>query len=243
MTSLIQDYTGQQLVDGALNRLGGLSNAIDPNDMLDFINEGKNELWSYLKGVREDYFGKSSQSADSSLDTYFANLTSTTREYNLPRSCREIKALECTTSGYESLMFRHRDMSDPEYQSARLASNENVSGSSNDQSSVIYWDIFGEQIVFAGYPPTTLAVTLRYIAAIADIELDEQVTSFLFPYFGRLKTYGAMRATLGARDFQAFENWREQWRSSLLSTVAAASSRQIADAKFAEGFMEDQGMD
>jgi hypothetical protein len=239
MPSQIQNYTGQQLVDGALARLGGLSNAVDPADMLDFINEGKNELWAYLKGVRQDYFGRSSQSATSTNDDYFPALSTAVREYDLPKECREIKAIECTTDGYEGMKFAHRDMSSPEWQDSRTASNEN-SGSADDYTHTIYWDIFGEQLVFASYPPAALAITLRYIRALPDIELNEPIESFLFPYFGKLKTYGAMRGTLGVRDFQGFQEWREQWRQSLLSAVSGASSRQIVEARYAEGFMEGE---
>lgn len=237
----VQDYTGGELVDGALARLGGYANAIDPVDMLEFINEGKNELWGYLKGVRADYFGRFSQRVTATDDDYFPDLVPGTREYELPPACREVKTIEVTTPGYETVQFEHADMSSPQFKDARQEANAAGSSSGGTGGPVVYyWDVFGTQFVMAQYPETTMAVKLGFIEAIPDIELSEQVAKILFPFLSKLKTYGAKRASLGLRDMSLFEAWRQQWKEDLQSTLTAAATRQIADSQFAEEFLPDE---
>lgn len=239
--SPVQNLTGQELVNGALSRLGGYANAIPPEDMLDFINEGKNELWSYLKGLRADYFGAFSQSTTSTDDDYFPNLTPSTREYELPLACREVKTIEVLTPGYETVQFEHADMSSPQFKDARTEANASGSGAGGTGGPVVYyWDVFGTKFVLAQYPETTMAVKLGYIEAIPDIELGEAASKFLFPFLGKLKNFGAKRATLGLRDMGLFEAWKSEWKNDLQVVLAGASERQIADAQFAEEFLADE---
>ena len=235
--SNIQNFTGQELVDGALARLGGYANAVNPVTMLEYINEGKNELWVYLKGVRQDYFGKYSQSSTVTADDYFGVLSTSTREYELPPDCRELKSIEVLTSAYEGVEFAHRDMSSAEFKSARLSASE--SGPSSGAVDKFIFDQVGTKLVLAQYPDVAYNLRLWYIAAIPNIELGENAIQFLFPFLEKLKNYGAKRATQGVRDFNGFQAWREEWTKDLQAIVAGAATRDISEPRFVENFMDE----
>lgn len=234
-----QDYTGQQVVDQALSRLGGYANAVDPVDMLGFINEGKNELWSYLKGLRQDYFGKYSQNSDDAKGDYFGDLSISVREYPLPNEAREIKAIEITTPGFEQVIFSFKDMSHPMFREARLSANASGAGSGAQVDEYLY-DQIGTNLVLAQYPSQAMSARVWYIAAIPDLELDEAAVTFLFPFFQKLANFGAKRATLGLRDSVGFQNWAEEWKKDLQSVMAGAATRNIAEPVFAQEFLPDE---
>src|SRR5712664_582190 len=100
--------TGQDLLDAMRIQLGGLSNAFDTDKQLYFINEGKNEVWAVIRSLDLDYFADASQDTDTTKDDFFVDLSTTVREYSLPKNCREVRAIECTTAGFTDRIFEFR---------------------------------------------------------------------------------------------------------------------------------------
>src|SRR5438309_4037647 len=136
---------GQELLDRIKVRLGGLSNAFTPDDLLSFAEDGVQEVWAVLKSFDQEYFGEQSQSTNATdVDTYFATLDSTKREYDLPAGSREIRSIECLTSGATGIVFEQRKFDDPEFQMRRR--NSTASGATQSPlSSSYYFSVFGNK--------------------------------------------------------------------------------------------------
>lgn len=112
---------GQELIDLTNQKLGGYQNAVDPDAMLAFINEGKDAVWAALKAMNQEYFIRGTQNTDPTADAYFPVLTTDTRDYTLPADLREIKFIEVlnTDPSNQDITFEYRDITDPDYRIAR----------------------------------------------------------------------------------------------------------------------------
>lgn len=158
---------GADLLKTVTDRLLGYANVMSATAYLDFLNEAKDEVWTALKTMNQDYFGETSQNIDPTADNYFPSLVSTTRNYTLPKDFSAIRFIEPVSPGFEQIVFKFCNLESPEFQSARRSANVDKTLS----PSVEYWyTIFGkDQFIMAIWPEQTMAVTLYYIRRLHDI--------------------------------------------------------------------------
>jgi len=149
------------------DRLLGYANVINTTALLDFLNEAKDEVWTALKTMNQDYFGEISQNTDPLADNYFPDLSTTVREYTLPNDFSAIRFIEPVEPGFEQIVFKFCNLESPEFQTARRAANVDRTLT----PTVEYWyTIFGkDQFIMAIFPETPMEIKLYYIRHLHDI--------------------------------------------------------------------------
>lgn len=224
--------SGQDLLDALRINLGGLSNAFTTDKQLYFLNLGVSEVWAVIRELELDYFASASQATTPTGDDYFVDLTSAIREYDLPVNCREIRSIECTTSGFAETSFEYRAFDDPDFQAERRAAT--AIGVTSGGGDYLY-TVLGNQIVFARFPETTLRVKIWYIRAIDDIDVSG-IPDILFPFNKKIVDYAAKRAVLSSQNLEMTAAWKSEWRDSVRSLALTTGSRDTANAIFISEF-------
>ena len=159
--------TGIQLLNMINNRLLGYQGVATDRQLLEYAQEAKDEVWVVLKALQRDYFGEESQWLDPSQLNYFPTLTPSLREYQLPSNFRSIRFIEPLQQGYEQIVFKFVELDDPEFQTARRASNVDQSLS----PTVEYWyTVYGNnRFIMAVYPEANINIRLYYIRSLGDV--------------------------------------------------------------------------
>jgi hypothetical protein len=228
--------TGQDLFQMAQNNLGGYANAVQPEKLLQWLNEGKDEVWAILKANLDDFFLETTQSSDNTAANYFAPLQPGTRDYFLPSNFREIRNIECVTPGYELADFTYRKISDPEWREARKSAN--AAGAAEPNASDFLYTLLGTTgFRLAEYPPTQLDLRIDYVKWIPDFEADgTQIEAILAPFVKELANYAVKKAHLSLQDDGSFATWSQDWRASILR-IAQATPRNQSDPVFVQDFV------
>lgn len=236
-----QDLNGQAIVTLAQNNLGGLANAVTPDTLLSFINEGKDELWAILKQTNEEFFVNPTQTSDNSQNNFFAPLLTNSRQYSLPVDCRDILFIEVIgPSGYERVQFTRKPILHPEFRDARTGATAfNAQGNSTPLSGIgeYYYDVIGKNtLLLAQFPEVAFTVTLWYVRNLPEITLNGVVDEIVFPFHKKIANYAAMKVIMLKEDAAAFQEYREGWRSDIV-TVVQSAGRHSADANFVADFV------
>ena len=159
--------TGADLLRMINNRLMGYQGVATAAQLLEYANEGQDEVWVVLKTLQMDYFGEISQFLDPSQKNYFGPLIPSLREYTLPSNFRSIRFIEPLQQGYEQVKFHCVDIESPEWQTARRAANVDQSLSPTVE---YFFVIYGkDQLLLAVQPEATMNVKLYYIRNLNDI--------------------------------------------------------------------------
>ena len=237
------DLSGQALLNLAQTNLGGLSNAVTNDQLLSFINEGKDELWSILKQANENLFVVSSQATQSNNPYYFPALSLTVREYTLPFDVRDILFIEVTgPSGYERVKFTRKAMTHPDFRDARTGATAfNAQGGSSPLTGVgeYFYDVVGKStIVLAQYPEVAFTLIIWFIRTLPDITLGSTtgtIDEILFPFHKKIVDYAVMKIML-REEQDNFAAWKSQWRDDVIGTVQGVG-RKSADPIFTADFI------
>lgn len=224
--------TGQDLIDSLRIRLGGLANAFTVDKYLSLLNDGVAEVWSVVRSLDLDYFAAFSQPTTSADDNYFVDLTSTVREYDLPKNCRELRAIECLTVGFEDKRFEFRRFDDPEFQSVRRVS---TAGGSGTAATYVY-TVFGNQFMLAQFPEATLRLKLWYIKSIDEIDINT-IPDILFPFNKKIVDYAAERATLSSQNESMSQAWMIEWKDDVKTLAMSTGSRSSTNATFVSDYL------
>lgn len=228
--------SGQSLIDLLRINLGGLSNAWTVDQLLAFLNNGKDEVWSIVKSMEFDYFTDATQDTDSTQDDFLVDLNPTTREYALPKNLREIRFVEALTVGFQTRRYVYRDISHVDFRNARLESDSLGSNSGLQEfSSKIFYTVFGNQLIFADYPDSNIQLKIWYIAAIDDIGVGD-VPAILFPFSRKIVDYAAKKASLSAQNMEMLAGWKDDWAESVRTIALSVGPRSQSDAQFVEDF-------
>jgi hypothetical protein len=232
---------GSTLISELDTRLGGLANAFETDEKFDFINSGIGAVWAVLKSLGQDYFVDDTQATTSTDDDYFAALNTTTREYSLPTKVREIRLIECTTSGYEHLKFEQRGMSDPDFVTARNYGTAQGAGSGTPLTRIYYYAVLGRRtIMFAQYPEVALTIKIWAVAALDDIdEATDELTEIMHPFWRGIVDYAAKLANLSVQNLAMDYAWRQQWQETVKQVVMSAAPRASTNAVFIQDFYGD----
>lgn len=235
VVTAIPSLKGSDLIQLAQYNLGGRANAVNNQQMLSFLNEGKDEVWSSLKGLSEKYFVDQTQNTDPTKINYFPALNTTVREYSLPTDFRGLAFIEVKDSGYEFVRFIQMDMTNPIWRNERRGSTANGPGVTVTSASY-YYDIIGmNTLIMAEFPEINFNLKLWYLHAIPDIQASTVLSDIVFPFTKKIVDYACMKIMLRA-DYNAFAAWKEQWRSDLI-TMMQGATRDQADPQFAQDFM------
>ena len=231
--------SGQDILDDLRIQLGVLSNAFTTDQLLNFINKGTSEVYSVLKSLDLDYFTDVTQTADSTKEDYGLLINPTTREYDLPANSRELRAIECTTSGFETRVFTFKGINDPDFQEARREAT--AFGPAGNSSTLFvfdeyYYTIFGNQIMFAQYPEDSLTLRIWYVSSIDAVTIDS-FPSILYPYSVKIVDYATQRAILASQNLDLAAGWLQEWKESVKTLAISGSSRSSTNAIFITDYL------
>ena len=231
--------SGQEIVDRIRVRLGSLSNAFSVEELLSFAEEGTQEVWGVLKSFDQEYFGVPSQDNDtSSTEDFFADLSTTKREYDLPPGCRELRGIEVLTPGYESLTFGYRTFDNPEFVAIRKNSTASGAGSGPYFNDFLYpnkeylYAVFGNQMVLAQYPETALNIRLWYIKGLGFLSVNTRLSDILYPFAGKIVDFAVQKAMISTREIPMTEEWLKSWKGSVLYLAEVSSPRSSTGPQF-----------
>jgi hypothetical protein len=212
------DLSSQNLLTMVQTRLGGKANSVTSDQLLDFLNSAKDELWSILKQEQIELFTTKTQAVDSTQTTYFAPLLTNTREYTLPFDVRDILFIEVTAPiGYELVKFTRRSILHPDFRTARTSASafQNQGGSIPLVGIIEYfYDIVGKNtFVLAQFPETTFTLTIWYVRALPDFTLGAStspIDEIIFPFHKKLVDYATMLVMLRGGE-AGFAAWKTMW--------------------------------
>lgn len=237
---------GQDLVNMANDRLAGLSNGVADSALVDYLNEGKDEVWSVLKNLNDDYFTTSTQNTDSTQTNYFprdingnplanGELNTTTRSYLLPTDFREIKFIEVTTKGFEQTIFTYRNINEEDFKTARRSAS--VDPTLTPTVEYFYTILGANRFELAQYPESSFALTIWYVQTIPDFEVADTISSIVLPYSKKIVDYAVKKAMIGMQDPGQFALWVNEWKEDVKTVASTAAPRNQADAQFVEDFL------
>lgn len=238
----VLSLTGQDLVDGANAKLQGYQNAIDPDDLLKYLNEGKDHIWAVLKELEDGYFGQESEWADATQPNYFGPIDPSSREWPLPPDFRNMTAVEVVpglivpgNSGFEQAIFTYKRTNSQEWKAARRSANvDRTLGPTVEY----FYTLFGKnKFILAQYPETTLQLQLFYTRWILDFEMEDTLDEVLLPFSKKLEDFAVKRVMLGVQDQAQFDRWTMEWKESLKTVEASADPRNEADPTFVDDFI------
>jgi len=228
--------TGQDLLDLANARLLGYANAVDTDVLMSYLNEAKDEVWSVLKNLEDEYFVTSTQSTDATKVNYFGPMSTTVREYTLPVDFKEIKFIEILDKGYEQTVFTFKNITDNDFRSARRAAS--VDSTLTPSVEYFYAIVGKNQFVMAQFPEVAFQKpVLWYTRGILDFELSDQVDEIVLPYTKKIANYAVKRITLGLQDTKLWAAWKEEWKADLMTIASTAAPRNEADPEFVDDFL------
>lgn len=240
------------------DRLGGYANALNQNVILDVINEGKDEVWSILKNLNENYFQASTRYDDTTQTNYFGPITPKERNYALPLDFRAIRFIECVTPGFANVEFVLRSMNSPTFKDARRAANElsNVAG-----VTVYFYDIAQQtagtptvdeevgtnpsttkssgafQMVLAQFPETTLQLVVWYLRALPDMETDTVLDNIIAPFSKKIANFAVEKCMKILQDLQMSGAWLQTWRQDIVVIAQTGGKINQADATYVTDFI------
>jgi hypothetical protein len=237
MPTVIPALTGKAVADLVTLQLAGTGNAHDPGGYISLINVAKDKVRRVVAALREDYFVVASQTTTSGDDDYFAALSTTVREYSLPRGFLRIRFIEVLTSGYENCEFVYRPMNHPDFKGQRRNSTNN-SPSIADPTYRYYYTIVGQnKFVMAAYPAVALTLKLWFERQLPDIELEEPIPELLHPFIAAMADFVVGRLTL-MDNRESYAAWLMEWKNDLREIEAESKQRNIADPQVVTDFDE-----
>lgn len=239
MPDTLQALTGKEVLDLVTIQLGGAANAHDEDDILRLINIGKDKVRRVVSMMREDYFVVQSQSSDATKDDYFAALSTSTREYTLPRGFLRIRFVECVTTGFEYVNFIYRPMAHPDFIQQRKSST--AQGTANNLTtpfdSYVYTISGKNKLVLAAYPQAAFLLRIWFERQLPDIEISEEIPEIIQDFVGPIADFVVGRLTLkDNRD--AYVAWIKEWKDDLREIEAESKQRNIADPQVVTDFSE-----
>ncbi len=244
--SVVNSPTIVQLLASLDLELLGFKGAFSEDQKINRINKGKNELWKVLKQLKEGYFMEES-ALSGGADNEFPALTTSDREYNLPKDLAELRFIEVTDpAAYREWSFEKIGMNSPRWREARLSSTLTGAGNASRLGAGnVLFDIVGpdnagrQRMILASYLPVAMSLKLWYTRAVPDFTIPktgaETLITFLAPYIAPILTY-ATKSLLRLEDAGIAKEWEKDWFEDLRRTVSASSDRSEADIEVVEDF-------
>jgi len=209
----LDEATASYWADSQLNRI---------------LDRSKDRVWNEVKRLKDDWFLRNRTSLDGTLtiltESYAATgfeLVAGTREYTLPFDVSEVKLIEVTTSGYETVRFVHRDLASWEMRGLRELTT-------NQTPDTIYFDLVGERtLTIAPAVDTTLDLRLWYVPILDDLAADTSTLEMPHPLYMAVEEFATARALVQDRAAEAAV-W-EQMGVATVQRFMAGHRRQTQD--------------
>jgi len=230
----VTTLSGQDILDRIRVRLGSLANVFTTDQLLSFAEDGMQEVWAVIKSFDQDYFGDQSQNTDSTAeDTYFATLSTSTRDYELPQGCREVRGIQCLTSGFEYIRFFQVPFESNDFQRARRAA---TASGSNHAGGEYHFTVFGTRLVLAEFPEANVDIQLWYIKSLNKLAVDTVISDILYPFSGKIVEYAVQKATASAREAEMTVVWQQQWKQSVVTLGESTGPRASVTPMFIDDY-------
>jgi hypothetical protein len=183
-----------------------------------------------LRSLDLDYSVDQSQSTDTTQDSFIAVLDPTKREFDLPNDCREVRSIECTTGGYEGIVFEFRQLSDMTFQQMRRDASVAGAGSGNGNvwanGGKTYFTTFGANtLMFAAYPVAAITLRIWYVKATSDLTADTPLVDVLYPFSRKVVDYAVQKAMLSVRQETLSQGWMIEWKDGVKTIATTAGPR------------------
>ena len=212
-----------------------------------FLTRAADAVWMECRKLKADFFLLQRTSTDGSVTIYGDSYTTSsfaivagTTDYTLPMDLAELRRIDATTSGYESVVFRHADLATSTMRAYRAQTT-------NQDPTVIWFDVIGERTLTIA-PKCSVALDLRlwYVprtmifstagASLMDFATDTDELALPHPLYLAVEEMATMRAQLMDRDPSA-TNW-EQMAERTVRRFFGAHARQSQDPEVVEGVFE-----
>lgn len=199
-------------------------------ELVGAANEGKNQLVKIIRQARNDFFFTTTTGTISTTTTPNPSVVS------LPSDFHELKTLQVTSSGYESVDFVHLDRSDPKFRYSLQ-----MGGDFSGGGDIFYFDIMGmSDLVLAPGSDIEMALTIGYTKYVANMtvpadeptDIPEEHQDYIVNHI----VCEGLRET-GDANLTAYLLKLERQASSIMQAVGDV---QIKDAVFVRGFMEEE---
>ena len=203
------------------------------------VDRCKDRVWSEVKRLKDDYFMLNRTSLDGTLtiltESYAATsfqIVAGTREYTLPFDVSEVKLIEVTTSGYETVRFVHRDLASWEMRGLRELTE-------NQSPGTVYFDLVGERtLTIAPKLDTTLDLRLWYVPILDDLAADTDKLQMPHPLYIAVEEFATARALVQDRASEAAV-W-ETMGTATVQRFMAGHRRQTQDPELVVPYAADE---
>lgn len=208
----------------------GLRQIYDPS-IVNALNEGKNELVKIIRQAREDFFLTNTSGTIAAVTSVYVAGSIT-----LPSDFVELKDIHITTTGYEGISFEPRDISSKDFKDGLLITP------SSDVPWRFMYDITGlSEMLLSPASGVALTYQMGYVASPPDMALPtDSPTTIPAEHHDFIVTWAvceALRVTADER-LPSYLAKLEQQKDLIIDSVG---ERQVRDAVFVRGFMEEEG--
>ncbi len=192
------------------------------------LNEGKNELAKIIRQAREDFF------VTTTTGTISSAVSPNPSVISLPADFAELKQLEITSSGRETIEFQYLDRSDPDFH--RLLLDTQSLGAGVD---CLFYDIIGSTIEIAPPLDISLAYKMYYVSTVPDM-VGITDTPALIPveHHDYVVTWAVAEGLRSAGD-NRYELYLEKLKAQEAGVIDCVNARQIKDPEYVRGYLED----
>jgi len=199
-------------------------------ELIASINEGICDMSSVIRQAREDYFLTSTTSVIASASPPNPSVMT------LPDDFLELKNLWVLDQGFTDINFLASDMNIAQYRRALIDG-----GSFGSGSGVILYDIYGNSAIqFAPGFDIPLTIRADYIQMVPDLALPEDIPSLIpTKWHNDIPDYAVLEALRGTGDPRA-ASYAEKVKDSEKKLAIGIQPRQVREAKFAKGYMEEE---
>lgn len=202
-----------------------------------YLNRAKDRVATEVRKLKDDFFTVTRTSGDGALtilsESYSASsfaIVAGTSTYTMPPDLLELKLIEVTTSGYETVRFIHRDLTHHDMRAA-MQITDNVS------PSVIYFDLIGERTMrIAPKSDTALALQITYVQTFADLSDDSDELTMPYPLYLAVEEYATASAMM--QDSNPNAAAHEARGRQIIEDFFGAHSRQTQDVEVATGYLD-----
>lgn len=206
-------------------------------DLLIYLNRAKDRVANEVRKLKDDFFTVTRTSGDGTLtilsESYAASsfaIVAGTTTYTMPPDLLEMKLIEVTTSGYETVRFFHRDLTHPDMRAA-MQITDNVS------PSVIYFDLIAERTMrIAPKSDTALTLQITYVQSFGDLSADGDELTMPYPLYLAVEEYATASAMM--QDSNPNAAAHEARARQILEDFFGAHSRQTQDPEYASGYLD-----
>lgn len=199
-------------------------------ELIAAINSGICNMSTIIRQAREDYF------LTSTTSTVGVASPPNPSTVTLPSDFLELKELMVTNDGYQDIRFVARDRTNNQFRNALIDG-----GSFGNGASMVFYDIYGNStLMLAPGFNVSLDLKIDYIQMVPDLALPTDIPS-LIPekWHNDIPDYGVLEALRSAGDAR-FSMFNDKVKKSEDLMAIGIQPRQIKEAKFVTGFMEEE---